>query len=141
MSLPLIYADFNGIGPSQRNPAVLAVPLDTLGSLQALSNAGIRLEEGARISIYDWSDEEEDLLAAAVAYFDAVHKVWVAELGPEGYSYVPKGARDLDNRFLCLGCRHDLGAAPSPAAAIASPQPTCPTCGVPRDAAVAPPAA
>lgn len=141
MTQPRIYADFNGLEPSPHKAARLLVPLDTVGSVRDLSNAGLRLRDGLQLTICDWSDEEEDLEAAATASYDHARRVWLAELGPEGYSYVPKGDRTPDSRFLCLGCRHDNGPAPNSAAALPLPPPTCPHCGLKGDSAIAPPAA
>ena len=41
--IPRIYADFNGIGRSRRDPSRWEIPLDSMGSLKDLTNAGIRL--------------------------------------------------------------------------------------------------
>jgi len=70
-SRPRIYADFNSLTESPRDPSKSMVSLHGWGSLQALSNAGIRLNVGIRLLIYDASDETEDLEAEATAYYDA----------------------------------------------------------------------
>src|SRR5215208_4554971 len=140
-----IYADYNGLGRSEGGP--LVIPLDTFGSLRDLTNAGVRLREGLALVVADWSDEEEDLEAGATSSFDAEAGVWLAVLGPEGYRYVPKGDRTPDHRFLCLGCRRDLGSDPvtgeRPAAGVVfvdGPRgQSCPACGTPIAAALAPP--
>jgi hypothetical protein len=140
-----IYADYNGLGRSERGPFV--IPLDTFGSLRDLSNAGVRLREGLALVVADWSDEDEDLEADATAVFDPKAGVWLAVLGPDGYRYVPKGARTNDDRFLCLGCRRDLGSDPAtgarPAAGVAFVDgpggQACPVCGTSIAAALAPP--
>ena len=77
---PRIYADFNGLMQSPRDAARSMVPLDTWGSLRDLSNAGIKLREGTELVIHDASDDEEDLEAEAVAYYDPERKWWYAEL-------------------------------------------------------------
>jgi hypothetical protein len=69
MTYPRIYADFNGHDWSLRHPGRHAVALDTIGSLQALSNAGLRLRDGVRLIVYDYSDDEEDLEAEATVRF------------------------------------------------------------------------
>jgi hypothetical protein len=131
-----IYADYNGIGrePNGR----LSIPLDTLGSLRDLSNAGVRLTEGLVLTVVDWSDEEEDLEAEATTEYDAAVGVWLAMLGPAGYRYVPKGDRTADRRFLCLRCRRDLGTADADDSGFPRLQ-TCPVCGTPINAAIAAP--
>lgn len=78
-----IYADYNGIRGPEGGP--LTIPLDTLGSLRDLTNAGIRLRDGTALTVVDASDEEEDLEADAAAHYDATAGVWLAVLGPEGY--------------------------------------------------------
>ena len=101
-----IYADFNGlVGEAGKS---WAVGLDTYGSLQALANAGLSLSEGLPLVIYDWSDEDEDLEADAIARFDATQGIWWADIGSEGYRFVPKGKRDESGVFLCIACRKRL---------------------------------
>jgi len=135
-----IYADFNGLEPSSEYEGRLAVPLDTVGSLQDLSNAGVRLREGDVLTIYDASDENEDLEASAIARYDRPRRIWIAELGPAGYSYVSRTVQKAST-FLCVGCRYDLGAAPSQGGALPWPPRVCPSCGLETNAALAPPAA
>ena len=140
-----IYADWNGIG--RREDGCLVIPLDTFGSLQDLTNAGVRLRDGLALTVVDWSDEEEDLEADATTRFDAAVGMWLAVLGPKGHRYVPKGDRTPEHRFLCLGCRRDLGHDPitreRPSAGVVyvgSPHgQACPACGTPIAAALAPP--
>ena len=132
-----IYADYNGIG--RETDGRLSIPLDTLGSLRDLSNAGIRLRDGTALTLVDASDEEEDLEADAIARYDAAAGVWLALLGPEGYRYVPKGDRIAERRFLCLGCRRDLGSGPN-AGEYGFPRVgVCPDCGTSIKAAIAAP--
>jgi hypothetical protein len=89
MSLPRIYADFNGLDRSPRRPERFVVALDTHGSLDALARAGLELHDGLRLTIWDASDEEEDLEADITVYYDAARRVWLAEMDEEGYRYVP----------------------------------------------------
>jgi hypothetical protein len=137
-SRPRIYADFNGITPSPRDPSRLMVPLDTWGSLRDLSNAGIKLTEGAALLIYSDSDEAEDLEADTRVYFDPVRNWWFAEL-EHGYRYVPTHVSSVVT-FLCLGCRADLGPeALEHGSAIIKRYRECPHCGLSILAAIAPP--
>jgi hypothetical protein len=103
-----VYADFNGLQGSRRNPSLLAVPLDTYGSLRDLANLGIRLSPDLSLIIYDWSDEDEDLEGYALVYWDSVSQSWIAELDSRGVQYVPKRSRDRNERFLCVQCRTPL---------------------------------
>ena len=100
MSGARIYADFNGL----ERPAVAgghwAVALDTVGTVRDLSNAGIRLTEGLSFTIWDASDEDEDLEADAVARYDSASAIWWADLGEAGYRYVAARDRLTDRRFL-----------------------------------------
>ncbi len=138
---PRIYADFNGL----RNPSCtegrLSVALDTLGTLRELTNAGVRLVEGLRLTVYDWSDEEEDLEADATVLYDQDGGLWWAELDQSGYRYVPKRDRTSSTRFLCLGCRYDLASNPVARGEWAPKVNACPSCGTAVAAAIAPPAA
>jgi len=139
--IPRIYADFNGLGNPDVTDGRLAVALDTLGTLCDLTNAGIRLAEGLQLTVYDWSDEEEDLEAEATARYDSDGGLWWAELGPNGYQYVPKRDRAPDPRFLCLSCRYDLATDPSAWGEWEPIVPYCPRCGTSLAAAIAAPAA
>ena len=103
-------------------------------------NAGLRLVEGLTFTVWDASDEGEDLEGDAVARFDQRTGTWWADLGPAGYRYVPAKDRRTDYRYLCVNCRRDLGAERRSAASRAEPTPVCPHCGTSRSAAIAPPA-
>jgi DNA-directed RNA polymerase subunit RPC12/RpoP len=103
-----IYADFNGLQGSPRNPSRRAVALDTYGTLRELSNAGIRLHDNLELVIYDYSDEEEDLESHVSVYWDKSRKVWLAEIDEKGILYIPKHDRSNSNEFLCLNCRVPL---------------------------------
>src|SRR3954464_2422500 len=81
---PRIYADFNGLCEPNRTDRPSAVALDTLGTLRDLTNAGLRLAEGLQLTVYDWSDQEEDLEAEATARYDPDGGLWWAELGAKG---------------------------------------------------------
>jgi hypothetical protein len=51
--------------------------------------------------IHDASDDEEDLEAEAVAYYDPERKWWYAEL-ITSYVYVPARDRTPATSFLCM---------------------------------------
>ena len=101
-----LYADFNGI--KGRAGAGLSVALDTFETLRSLANAQLRLREGVRLIIFDWSDDQDDLEADAHARFDTELGMWWADLGAEGYRYVPAAERTNDAVFLCVMCRCPL---------------------------------
>ncbi len=132
-----IYADFNGIQPSPRNPERLGVPLDTFGSLRDLSNAGVQLKEKTQLTIFDWSDEEENLEGHCEVYFDWRARFWWAELNESGILYVPKDERVTSTEFLCLGCRSNLEDYFSKHGR--SEDTKCSTCGTLITMAIAPP--
>lgn len=135
-----IYADFNGLMESPREPSRTCVPLDTLGSLRDLSNAGVALRAGLELTIHDASDGIEDLEADTVTYFESERRRWYAEL-VGAYRYVPAQHRGENLQFLCLGCRRDLAAASGTfGAAIVTGDRACPHCGTALAAAVHPPA-
>lgn len=135
MSSPRIYADFHGTRPSPRNPARLAVPLDTFGSLRDLSNAGIRLRDGVRLTVYADSDDDEDLEGDAIAYHSPELRLWLAELDDRGITHVPRRGPALADRFLCVNCR-----SPLPVATYGRPEGrACPICRTPITAAIDPP--
>lgn len=136
---PRIYADFNGLMGSPRDPTRSMVPLDTWGSLRDLSNAGIKLREGTRLVIHDASDDVEDLEADATAFYDPERRWWFAELEHK-LTYVPARDRAPVASFFCLGCRADLGPeATISAGAVVQRHRDCPACGVEILAAIAPP--
>jgi hypothetical protein len=91
MKHPRIYADFNGIYRSIAD-GVFVVPLDSTQTLRDLAAEGIELRDGFALTIYDRSDEEEDLEADAVSRYDAASRRWLAVLD-EGYQYVPAKGR------------------------------------------------
>lgn len=140
MSSAHIYADFNGIDRPAVANGCLAVALDTIGSVQDLSNAGLRLTEGLRLTIWDTSDDAEDLEADAVARHDTAARIWWADLGDEGYRYVPARNREASVRFLCLVCRADIAAGSLARGAAVPAEAHCPHCATPLRAAIASPA-
>jgi hypothetical protein len=137
VSATRIYADFNGPRASPRIPDRLAVALDTIGALRDLANIALRLYDGVQFVLYDCSDEDEDLEAAATAFYNPLSQVWLAEFGPDGFTCVPKRDRTPDARFLCLKCRTDytdIALGVQQASELA-----CGSCGTLLSAALAPP--
>jgi len=132
-----IYADFNGLQASRRNPSHLAVPLDTFGSLRDLANLGIRLSPELPLTIYDESDQEEDLEGYATVYWDPVSQTWIAELDARGVQYVPRRSRDENQSFLCVNCRTTLQQIIRQQGMNAAS--TCPQCGTRIHIPIAPP--
>lgn len=110
MKYPRIYADYNGIQASPRNPAKLAVALDTFGTLRDLSNAGVRLQDGVMLIIFDYSDDEEDLENFVTVYWEKARNRWLAEFTEDEVVYIPKRERIEITEFLCLKCRTPLQA-------------------------------
>lgn len=138
-SPPRVYADFNGLMESPRDPARKMVPLDTWGSLRDLSNAGLKLREGIELLVHDASDDVEDLEAVAVAHYDAERRWWYAELASD-CAYVPARNRSPATAFLCLGCRANLGPeALVSDSAIVTRREHCPECGLSILSAIEPP--
>ena len=134
---PRISADFNGLQASTRTAGRLAIALDTIGSVSDLANLGIRLTEGTRLVVYDWSDENEDFEADVTTYYDASARVWLAELDETGYRYVPARPRLTASRLRCLHCQSEYtGKAVSIKQGSAT---ACPHCGSALDAPIAAP--
>ena len=79
MSLPRIYADFNGLVRGVKNSDRTAVVLDTFGSLRDLANASLILREGLPLVAFDWSDDDEDLEGHGTAQYDHANGWWVVE--------------------------------------------------------------
>jgi hypothetical protein len=146
LRVPRIYADFNGLGQWTDDGSRAGVPLDTLGSLRDLTNAGIQLRPGLRLQIWDQSDEAEDLEADAIAefvpslYADRIVPVWVATYPKDELRYVPTRESTADARFMCIGCRRDLAPLNLPIAARVDGTIACPFCGTSCTAAIARPA-
>lgn len=132
-----IYADFNGLVAGPKHPDRLAVVLDTFGSLRDLSNAGVLLVEGLPMIGVDWSDDDEDLEGHGMAVYDQERSWWVIEFDEFGVRYVPAGDRCTDAHFLCVACRADLSTSIDDLRR--GPSRSCPRCGTPVDAAIAPP--
>ena len=83
-----IYADMNGVEPSSRNPGRCVVRLDGIGSLRALSNAGVVLREGLQLTVYE-SDDTEDVETTGPVFYDYRIPAWVVETTHENFRYIP----------------------------------------------------
>lgn len=138
MSLPRIYADFNGLVRGVRNSKRTAVVLDIFGSLRDLANAGIVLREGLPLVVFDESDDEEDLEGHGTAQYDLARGWWVVEFDELGVRYVPAGDRHQVDHFMCVVCREDLPQWNS-ALAVFTKDAACSRCGAKVALSVAPP--
>lgn len=123
-----IYADFNGLQRSNQDLTKSMVPLDTYGSLCDLAFAKIILTEGASFTIYDESDEEEDLEANAVARFDPGLGCWVAEIDDQEIRDVPTKGQKV-SPLVCVSCRGELAAFVAEEGL--NGKTLCPNCGTP----------
>ena len=132
-----IYGDFHRIFSSPRNSDREGVSLDRYGSLRDLSNAGVRLKEEMELTVFDWSDENEDIEVHCKVYYDWQREFWLAEFDERGIVDVPKGERKTETEFLCLGCRNNLKDYFSKHGR--NPETKCPTCGTLITEAIAPP--
>jgi len=133
-----IYADFNGLQRSSRTHGRQAVPLDTYGSLCDLAYAGIALSEGVRLTIYDQSDEHEDLQASAIVFFDLALKCWVAEIEDDGIQEV-QSQNSQRSPLVCLSCRASLEELVASQGLNAGT--VCSQCGAPAWLPILPPPA
>lgn len=93
MNFPRIYADYNGLQASPRDLSKLAVALDTFGSLRDLSNAGVRLQEGVQLIVFDYGNNEEDLENSVTVSWEKGSNRWLAEFIEEDVVYIPKRDR------------------------------------------------
>lgn len=74
------------------------------GTIQDLSQLGLRLEQGMRLTIYMDSCEREDLEFDGVAQYDNNAGMWLIEYDPATLRYTP--CRDRTRLpFLCWACR------------------------------------
>lgn len=137
MKLPRIYADYNGLQASPRNLSKLAVALDTFGSLRDLSNAGVRLQNGVQLIIFDHSDDEEDLENSVTVYWEKTRSRWLAEFIDDDVVYIPKRDRTEKTEFLCLTCRTPLEGYIEKNGM--NENSVCPNCGEKIIAAIDPP--
>lgn len=129
MSVPRIYADFNGLVHGVVNPERRAVVIDTFESIRDLANAGLKLREGLQLIAFDHSDEDEDLEGHGTAHYDRLNGWWVVEFDELGVRYVPAGDRRAVEQFLCVQCRVELPR--NHPSAILEADVTCPRCGAP----------
>jgi hypothetical protein len=137
MPVTRIYADFNGLVSGVKNKDRTAVVLDTVGSLQDLSNAGVILREGQPLVAFDWSDDEEDFEGHGTVQYDWQRGWWVVEFDEQCVRYVPAGDRKPVDEFLCVHCRLPFPEPSLLTAGQADAQ--CPSCGTSSRAPYAPP--
>jgi hypothetical protein len=136
---PRIYADFNGLYKTGGDPEVWRVPLDTYGTLYHLAALRIVLARGVELTIFDESDDDEDLEADAAAVYDSESKCWMAEIDRKGYRYVPTRRMLIPTTLRCVNCGTSLDETVKVAGRLE--QASCPECGTQANAPVLPPAA
>ena len=136
---PRIYADFNGLYKVGIDPEVWRVPLDTYGTLYHLAALQIVLSQGVELTIFDESDEHQDLEADAAAVYDSESKCWMAEIDRKGYRYVPTQRMPIPTALRCVNCGASLDEAVKVAGRLEHA--SCPKCGTQANAPVLPPAA
>lgn len=85
----------------------MVIPLNRFGSLCDLSREGLVLSEGLKLTIYESSDEFEDLEADVLVYFDEEFGAWVGEFRGDAIRYVPTVSRPYPN-LECFNCHKDL---------------------------------
>jgi hypothetical protein len=123
-----IYADFNGLQRAREPDDGSVVPLDTYGTLCDLANALLVLMEGLELTIYDQSDDHEDLEAEATATFDSELNCWVARISASGIRYVPTQDQRV-GQLVCVGCKANLHRLVQEKGLDAGIK--CPACGLP----------
>src|SRR5262245_45525897 len=87
MSAPRIYADFNGLEVSPRDPQKVCLSLHYFGSLRDLARLRLSLDEGQRLMVYSDSPEGQDLEAEATVFFDRRRGHWFAEFERDAIRY------------------------------------------------------
>ena len=108
MNRPRIYADFNGLDRSPRDPEKVALSLEYRGTLQDLSRLKVRLAEGLEVTVYSDSAEGEDLEAHAQVFFDRRRSHWFAEFDEASIRYEPAPSSAPGPEFPCFNCGADL---------------------------------
>jgi hypothetical protein len=76
-----------------------------MGTLRDLATAGLVLREGLRLTIYDWSDETEQMEADAIVYYEPERQRWMAEFDEADFRYIPACERFATRPLVCLRCR------------------------------------
>jgi hypothetical protein len=134
---PRVYADFNGLHKVGVDPNVWRVPLDTYGTLCHLAALRTVLTQGTELTVFDESDDHEDLEADAAAVYDIESECWMAEIDSKGYRYVPAQRTVIPNTLQCVSCGASIDEAVQlvgrPDRAI------CPSCGTRANAPILPP--
>ncbi len=138
MTQPLrVYADFNGLYRVAVGPSVWRVPLDTFGTLIHLAALGVVLHEGTELTVFDQSDEYEDLEGDATAVYDHESQCWIAEIDRKGCRYVPTRSTLTPTALQCVNCAASIDdvvkVAGRPDTAF------CPSCGTPANTQTLPP--
>src|SRR5262245_35105278 len=104
MQRPRIYADFNGLDRSPRDPDKVALSLEYRGTLQDLSRLKVRLAEGLEVTVYSDSAEGEDLEVHAQVFFDHRRSHWFAEFDEGSIRYEPAPSTPPGPEFPCFSC-------------------------------------
>jgi hypothetical protein len=81
MRTPVISADFNNADALGR------VRLNTVGTVEDLGRAGVRLADGLRVTIHD-----ADLEADAEVVFSADEHIWVAKIDWKAIRHISRPA-------------------------------------------------
>jgi predicted RNA-binding Zn-ribbon protein involved in translation (DUF1610 family) len=139
MSLPHIYADFNGIEYLTDDQSLATIRLAGYGTLASLSNQKIRLIEGMSLILY----EPNDIEVEGVAHFDRTLSDPAGRVGEWVVNIDARKIRDcvlnesMPQEHLCFGCGKNLKAHLK----IFGQQYTefCPNCGTSIMAPMAPP--
>jgi hypothetical protein len=121
-----IFGDFKCILSSSRRKDFEAIPLNRFGSLCDLSRQGLVLSEGLTLTVFDSSDESEDLEADVVVYFDEPFGTWVGEFFKGSIRHVPTVSRPYPE-LECFNCHKDLQETIEKYGL--NEKTVCPTCG------------
>ncbi len=136
MSVPNVYADFNGLLQVVRKQgSVVWMPITGYGTLRSLARQGLRLSEGMSLILF----ESSDIQCQAVAHFDPLLKdpagrmgAWVAILNEDEIEQSVL-LEDLSSAHLCIMCGVPFGAGASTYTEC------CSNCGASVMAPLAPP--
>jgi hypothetical protein len=100
MSIPRIFADFNGLTDNE-------VGLEYFGSLRDLSRLRLRLSEGMKLVVYDPSDGDEVMEMEGMAAYR--HGRWGAVLDASSFRRVPnQSVSEPPFDFPCFHCGKDI---------------------------------
>jgi hypothetical protein len=124
---PRVYADFNGLHMTGTAPEIWRVALDTQGTLRHLAKLRLVLKPGMHLTIFDQSDENEDLEADATVVYEDVTECWMAEVDSKGYRYVPSLRTVVPAELQCANCGEPLDGVVEKAGGLSKA--SCPVCG------------